>query len=75
MAAAALVLLLALLGALAWEARRHRRLAVRRAALDRELAQAAALSLVGGARPSRGAIGVGLVALGALMVLLRRDRD
>jgi hypothetical protein len=75
MAAGALVLLLVLLLALAWEARRHRRLAARRAALDRQLAQTAALSLLGGARPSRPAIGLGLVALGALMVLMRRDRD
>ena len=75
MAGGALVVLLILLAALAWEERRHRRLAARRAALDRQLARAAALSLVGGARPSRPMLGLGLVALGALMVLLRRDRD
>ena len=75
MAGGALVVLLLLLAALAWEDRRHRRLAARRAALDRELARAAALSLVGDARPSRPVIGLGLVAIGALMVLLRRDRD
>ena len=63
-------LLLLLLAALAWEDRRHRRLAARRAALDRELARAAALSLVGDARPSRPVVGLGLVAIGALMVLL-----
>ena len=75
MAGAALLLLLILLAALAWEERRHRRLAAQRAALDRQLAQAAALSLIGGARPSRPMVGLGLVALGALMVLLRGDRD
>ena len=75
MAGAALLVLLILLAALAWEERRHRRLAAQRAALDRQLAQAAALSLVGGARPSRPMVGLGLVALGALMVLLRRDRN
>ena len=75
MAGGALVVLFLLLAALAWEDRRHRRLAARRAALDRELARAAALSLVGDARPSRPVIGLGLVAIGALMVLLRRDRD
>ena len=75
MAGGALLVLLILLAALAWEARRHRRLAAQRAALDRQLAQAAALSLVGGARPSRPMVGLGLVALGALMGLLRRDRD
>jgi hypothetical protein len=75
MAGGALVVLLLLLLALAWEERRHRRLAARRAALDRQLTQAAALSLVGRARPSRPVVGLGLVALGALMVLLRRDRD
>jgi hypothetical protein len=75
MAAGALVLLLLLAGALAWEERRHRRLAAQRAALDRELARAAALSLAAGARPSRPVIGLGLVAAGALLVLLRRDRD
>ncbi|HRO11091.1 hypothetical protein [Amaricoccus sp.] len=75
MAAGALVVLLIFLGALALEERRHRRLAAQRAALDRQLAQVAALSLVGGAKPSRSAVGIGLVALGALLVLLRRDRD
>jgi protein-S-isoprenylcysteine O-methyltransferase Ste14 len=75
MAGASVVVLLVLLGVLAWEEKRHRRLALQRAALDRQLAQAAAMSLVGGARPSRSALGLGMVALGALMVLLRRDRD
>lgn len=73
MAGGALVLLLLLLSILAIEARRHRRLAARRAALDRQMAQAAALSLVGGVKPSRTALGLGMVGLGALLVLLRRD--
>lgn len=73
MAGGALVVLLLLLSILAIEARRHRRLAARRAALDRQMAQAAALSLVGNVRPSRSAIGLGMVGLGALIVLLRRD--
>jgi uncharacterized iron-regulated membrane protein len=75
MAVGALLLLLVLVGALAWEKRRHQRHAAQRAALDRQLAQAAALSMMGGVRPSRSTLGLGLVALGALMVLLRRNRD
>ena len=75
MAAGALVLLLILLGVLAWERRRHRQLAARRAVLDREVARAAAVSLMAGTRPSRPVLGLGLVALGALLVLIRRDRD
>jgi uncharacterized iron-regulated membrane protein len=75
MAAGALVLVLVLAGALAWEARRHRRLAVRRAALDRELFRAAAVSMVPGRAPSRPVLGLGLVAVGALLVLMRRRGD
>ncbi len=75
MAGAALVVVLILLAVLAWEARRHRRLAARRAALDRQLYRSAAISLMGDARPSRPTLGLGLVALGALLVLMRRDGD
>ncbi len=72
MAGGALVLVLIFVGALAWEARRHRRLAARRAALDRQLFQAAALSAIPTRAPSRPIIGLGLVAIGALLVLFRR---
>lgn len=75
MAGGALLVILILLGVLAWEGKRHRKLAAQRAALDRQLAQAAALSLVDGARPSRPALGLGLVVIGSLLVLLRRHRD
>ena len=71
MAGGALVLVLLFVGALAWEARRHRRYAARRAALDREFVRAAALSMVPSRAPSRAVVGLGLVALGALLVLLR----
>ena len=76
MAAGALVLVLVFLGALALEARRHRRLRARRADLDRELYRAAAVSMMPSRAPSRPVIGLGLVALGALLVLARRgERD
>jgi len=75
MAGGALVILLILLAVLAIEARRHRRLAASRAQLDRELYRAAALSMVPSHAPSRPTLGLGLVALGALLVLLRRKDD
>jgi len=75
MAGASVLVLLILLGVLAWEQKRHRRLAAERAVLDRQFVQAAAMSLVGGTRPSRSTLGLGMVALGALMVLLKRDGD
>jgi len=75
MAGGALLFVLILAGALAWEARRHRRLAARRAALDRQLFQAAAVSMVPGRAPSRSMLGLGLVAVGALLVLIRRRDD
>jgi hypothetical protein len=78
-AGAALVLVLVLVGLLAVEARRERRLAARRASLDRELLRAATLSaaIPHAARlPTRAGLGLGLVALGALLVLARRrDAD
>jgi hypothetical protein len=75
MAAAAIVVLLALLAALAIEARRHRRIAAERARLDRQLYRAAALAAAPRVAPrlSRTAIGLGLVGIGALLVLMRRD--
>jgi uncharacterized BrkB/YihY/UPF0761 family membrane protein len=75
MAGLALIVVLALLLALMIDARRHRRLAARRMAADRQFYQAAALSMVPRARPSRSTLGLGLVALGALLVLMRRGDD
>jgi hypothetical protein len=75
MAGGSLVLVLILLGVLELEARRHRRYAARRASLDRELYRAAALSALPRRAPSRPVIGLGLVALGALLVLARRGDD
>ena len=68
----AVLVMLGFLLALWIEARRHRRMAARRAALDAQLYRAAAMSLVPERAPSRGVVGVGLVALGAALVLLRR---
>lgn len=75
MAGGALVVVLILLAILALEARQHRRLAARRAALDQQMFRAAALSMMPSRAPSRPALGLGLVALGSLLVLLRRDGD
>lgn len=71
MAGGALLVLLILMGILALEGRRHRRLAERRASLDRQLYRAAALSMVPNRMPSRPVLGLGLVAVGALLVLFR----
>jgi hypothetical protein len=75
MAAGALIVCVILLAILALEARRHRRDAARQQALDRRLYRAAALAAVPGRLPSRPAAGLALVALGAFLVLMRRDRD
>ena len=78
MAGAALALLLVLIGVMAIEARRARRVAVRRASLDRQLLRAAAISAAPRAArlPGRGGVGLALVALGAALVLSRRgDRS
>jgi len=78
MAGAAFLLLLLLLGILAIEARRERRIAARRAALDSRLLRSAAISAAVpqvARLPSRAGLGLGLVALGALLVLARRGDD
>lgn len=74
-AGVALVVILAVYVALAIEARRHRRLAARREAFDRQLVRAAALAAMPTRMPSRSVTGLGLVAVGALLVLLGKKRD
>lgn len=74
MAGSALVVLLLLVLALSIEGRRHRRLAARRAGLDRQLLQAAAVGMVPRRIPSRGVAGVALVAAGALLIFARGSR-
>lgn len=68
---------LILAAVLAEEARRERLRAAQRSGLDRQLARAALLSAAPTrlGRPSRGLVGAGLVALGALIILLRRDEE
>lgn len=77
MAGVMLLLALILVAVLAEEARRERLRAAQRSGLDRKLARAALLSVaptrIG--RPPRGLIGAGLVALGALIILRRRDGE
>lgn len=68
----AFVVMLCFLLALWLEARRYRKLAARRAALDAQLYRAAALSLVPDRAPSRPVLGLSLVAVGAGLILLRR---
>jgi len=68
------------LALLASETRKARLVAARRAPLDRELARAALMSAapLGIRRVPRGLIGLGLVALGAVLVVTRKsgaDRD
>lgn len=70
--AAAFAVMICFLIALSVEARRHRRLAARRAALDAQLMRAAALSVIPDRAPSRPVVGLGLVAIGAALVILRR---
>ncbi len=75
MAGTSLVIMAALLLALKLQARRDRRMAAIRADMDSRLLKAAAVSMVPSAAPSRPVIGLGLVALGALLVLVRgKDR-
>jgi hypothetical protein len=75
MAGLALLGLLVVLGVLAAEARKARRLAARRGGLDRDLARAALLSAAPARLPSRGVLGLVLVALGAVLVLRARGDD
>ena len=72
MAGGGIVILLALLLALAEEKRRHRRVAARQQMLDRQLFHAAAESMVPQRMPSRPVAGLALVAIGSLLVLMRR---
>jgi hypothetical protein len=75
MAGAALLLLLVLMAALAIEARRHRTTAAARERLDRQLYRTAALAALPRSRHglTRTTVGLALVALGAFIVLRRRD--
>ncbi|HMQ93287.1 hypothetical protein, partial [Amaricoccus sp.] len=77
MAGVMLLAALILAAVLAAERREARRLAAERSTLDRKLARAALLSVAPTRlrRPSRGMVGAGLVALGALIILLRRDEE
>ena len=78
MAGVAFAVVLALVGVLAIEARRERRIAARRASLDRQLLRSAAISAAvpqAARLPGRAGLGLGLVALGALLVLARRGGD
>jgi UDP-N-acetylmuramyl pentapeptide phosphotransferase/UDP-N-acetylglucosamine-1-phosphate transferase len=78
MAGVALFVALGLMVALSIEAQRERRIAARRASLDRELLRTAAISAAvprASRLPGRAGLGLGLVALGALLVLARRRED
>jgi hypothetical protein len=78
MAGVALLVALGLMLALSIEAQRERRIAARRASLDRELLRTAAFSAAvprAARLPGRAGVGLGLVALGALLVLARRRED
>ena len=61
--------------ALSLEARKHRRLAAQREAFDRQLVRTAALAAIPDRMPSRAVTGLGLVAAGALLVILGKRRD
>ena len=74
-AAGALVIVVGILLALSLESRKHRRLAAQREAFDRKLVRAATLAAMPSRMPSRSATGLGLVAAGALLVLLGRKRQ
>ncbi len=69
------MIILVILGILALEARKHRRLASRRQAFDQQLVRTAALAAMPSKMPSRSVTGLGLVAVGALLVLLGKRRD
>ncbi len=74
-AGGALLVVLGVYLALALEARKHRRLAATREAFDRQLVRAATLAAMPSRMPSRSVTGLGLVAVGALLVLLGKKRD
>lgn len=74
-AGGALLLVLVILVALAIEARRHERRAAQREAFDRQLVRAATLAAMPSKMPSRSVTGLGLVAVGALLVLLGKKRE
>ncbi len=71
MAGGAFVVALILMLTMRIQARRDRRAAAIRSELDSRLLRAAALSMVPTRTPSRPVVGLGLVALGALLVLMR----
>lgn len=75
MAAASFLVAMLILLALQIEGRRYRRLAARSRPLDAQLMQAAAFSAAASVprkMPSRTAVGLGMVALGAFLVMRRR---
>lgn len=74
-AGGALLIVIGILVALSLEARRHRQRAAQRGALDQELVRAAALTAMPSRMPSRSVTGLGLVAVGALLVLLGKKRE
>lgn len=75
MAGAALLIMIALLIVRSAQARRDREQAALRAELDSRLMRTAALSMIPTRAPSRPVVGLALVALGALLVLIRRGDD
>lgn len=70
-----LVVVLAVMIALSIESRRYQRLAAKRQSFDQQLVRTAALAAMPSRMPSRSVTGLGLVAVGALLVLLGRRRD
>lgn len=75
MSGGALVIALIMVVVMKAQARRDRRMKAVRADMDSRMLKAAALSMVPTMSPSRPVIGIGLVALGALLVLARRGGD
>lgn len=75
MAGVALVVMIALLVVISAQARRDREQAALRAELDSRLIRAAAVSMIPARAPSRPVLGLALVAVGALLVMIRRGDD
>jgi hypothetical protein len=75
MAGVALVVMIALLIVLSAQARRDREQAALRSELDSRLLRAAAVSMIPTRAPSRPVVGLALVAVGALLVMIRRGGD